>query len=240
MGTNHPIESEHPNETMTTPVLQAVDLSRSVGDKKLVDGVSLDIFQGSVMAIVGPSGAGKSSFLRLLNRLDEPTAGTVYLQGTDYRTIPPRKLRERVGMVMQAPYLFPGSVAENIRFGPLQRGEVLADERIERLLERVGLGGYEGRDTHYLSGGEAQRVSLARTLANSPDVLLLDEPTSALDDAAEQGVEELLLHIIQEEHLTCVIVTHDMAQAARLAKQAALLEGGRLLRVGDVEEIIHA
>jgi len=240
MDASHQIDSDHQNKTMTTPILQAVDLSRTVGEKKLVDGISLDIFQGSVMAIVGPSGAGKSSFLRLLNRLDEPTAGTVYLQGTDYRTIPPRKLRERVGMVMQAPYLFPGSVAENIRFGPLQRGEVLPDERIEMLLERVGLGGYEDRETHYLSGGEAQRVSLARTLANSPDVLLLDEPTSALDEAAERGVEELLLHIIQEEHLTCVIVTHDMAQAARLAKQAALLEDGRLLRAGDVEEIIHA
>jgi len=223
-----------------TPILQAVNLSRVVGTKKLVDDISLDVFRGAVMAIVGTSGAGKSSFLRLLNRLDEPTNGTVYLQGTDYRTILPRKLRERVGMVMQAPYLFPGSVAENIRFGPRQRGEVLPDVQIEQLLERVGLGGYEDQDTHHLSGGEAQRVSLARTLANSPDVLLLDEPTSALDDAAERSVEELLLQIIDEENLTCLIVTHDMAQAARLAKQAALIESGRLVRAGVVEEIIHA
>lgn len=222
------------------PILQAVNLSRVVGNKKIVDDISLNVYQCAFMAIVGTSGAGKSSFLRLLNRLDEPTSGTVYLQGTDYRTILPRKLRERVGMVMQAPHLFPGSVAENIRFGPRQRGEELPDERIELLLERVGLRGYEDRDTHYLSGGEAQRVSLARTLANSPDVLLLDEPTSALDEAAERDVEELLLQIINEERLTCLIVTHDMAQAARLAKQAALIEHGRLVRVGAVEEIIHA
>lgn len=222
------------------PILRTVNLSRVVENKKLVDNISLDVYRGAVMAIVGSSGAGKSSFLRLLNRLDEPTSGTVYLRGADYRTIPPRALRERVGMVMQAPYLFPGSVAENIRFGPRQRGEMLPDEQIEKFLDRVGLGGYKDQDTLHLSGGEAQRVSLARTLANSPDVLLLDEPTSALDDAAERSVEELLLQIINEENLTCLIVTHDMAQAARLAKQAVLIDSGRLVRVGAVEEIIHA
>ena len=222
------------------PILRIENLSRVVGNKKLVDNINLDVFRGAVMAIVGSSGAGKSSFLRLLNRLDEPTGGTVYLQGTDYRTIPPRKLRERVGMVMQAPYLFPGSVAENIRYGPRQRGEVLPDDQIEQLLDRVGLGGYENQDTHHLSGGEAQRVSLARTLANSPDILLLDEPTSALDEAAEHSVEELLLQIISEENLTCLIVTHDMPQAARLAKQAVLIDSGHLVRAGAVEEIIDA
>lgn len=234
------MNQDYQNSEDKAPILKAVNLSRVVGDKKIVDNISLDVFRGAFMAIVGTSGAGKSSFLRLLNRLDEPTSGTVYFQGTDYRTILPRKLRERVGMVMQAPYLFPGSVAENIRFGPRQRGEELPDERIEMLLERVGLGGYEDQDTHYLSGGEAQRVSLARTLANSPDILLLDEPTSALDEVAERGVEELLLQIINAEHLTCLIVTHDMAQAARLAKQAVLIENGRLVRVGAVEEVIHA
>jgi len=234
------MDQVHQNSDDEAPILKAVNLSRVVGDKKIVDNINLDVEHGAFMAIVGTSGAGKSSFLRLLNRLDEPTSGTVFFQGTDYQTIPPRKLRERVGMVMQAPYLFPGSVAENIRFGPRQRGEELPDERIEMLLERVGLGGYEDQDTHYLSGGEAQRVSLARTLANSPDVLLLDEPTSALDEAVERGVEELLLQIINAEHLTCLIVTHDMAQAARLAKLAVLIENGRLVRVGAVEEVVHA
>jgi putative ABC transport system ATP-binding protein len=234
------MEDNHQTREDTVPILQTVNLGREVGNKKIVDNINLDVFQGSVMAIVGTSGAGKSSFLRLLNRLDEPTSGTVYLQGTDYRSILPRKLRERVGMVMQAPFLFPGTIAENICYGPRQRGEELPHERIEMLLERVGLGGYENQDIQHLSGGEAQRVSLARTLANSPDVLLLDEPTSALDDAAERGVEELLLHIIQEERLTCLIVTHDMAQAVRLAKQAVLIEEGRLVRVGAVEEVIHA
>ena len=125
-------------------------------------------------------GAGKSSFLRLLNRLDEPTSGTVLLDGKDYHEIGPRELRRRVGMVMQMAYLFPGTVAANIAFGPQQQHEPISLEQIERLLERVGLPGYQDHDVNNLSGGEAQRVSLARTLANSPEVVLLDEPTSAL------------------------------------------------------------
>ena len=121
-------------------ILQTEHLSRVVGDTRLLDDISVQVQQGSIVAIVGPSGAGKSSFLRLLNRLDEPSAGTVLLDGKDYRTNPPQGLRRRVGMVMQSPYLFPGTVADNVRFGPRQRGEELPTETIERLLERVGLG----------------------------------------------------------------------------------------------------
>jgi putative ABC transport system ATP-binding protein len=215
-------------------------LSRHVEDKQVVDDISVSVAWGDVLAIVGPSGAGKSSFLRLINRLDEPTGGTVYLEGQDYRKIPPRDLRERVGMVMQAPYLFPGTVAENIRFGPQQRGEVVPPERIEMLLDRVGLRGYEERDVQFLSGGEAQRVSLARTLANSPEVLLLDEPTSALDEAAQRDVEQLVVQIIRQERLTCLIVTHDLGQAERMAERAMLMRNGRLVKVGPIAEVIHA
>lgn len=226
--------------TLNQPVLRTEHLSRKVEDKVLVDDVSLEVFSGDVIAIVGPSGAGKSSFLRLLNRLDEPTAGTVYLHGQDYRTIPPRELRRRMGMVLQAPYLFPGTVRENLCFGPLQWGEEIPEDRVEMLLSRVGLSGYGPREVRNLSGGEAQRVSLARTLANSPEVLLLDEPTSSLDPAAERGVEELLVQIIREEHLTCLMVTHDMEQAARLAERALLMKSGRLVKSGTVTEVIHA
>ena len=143
-------------------------------------------------------------------------------------------------MVMQMAHLFPGTVGENIRFGPRQRGEDLSKEQIENLLSKVGLLGYADRDVDYLSGGEAQRVSLARTLANSPEVLLLDEPTSALDEQSEREVEKLILEIVQSERLTCLIVTHDMAQATRLADQAILLKGGRLVKMGPVKEVIYA
>jgi putative ABC transport system ATP-binding protein len=222
------------------PALATRNLSRAVSGKVLVDGINVQISPGEVLAVVGPSGAGKSSFLRLLNRLDEPTDGTVLLNGEDYRQISPRELRRRVGMVMQTAYLFPGTVAANIAFGPLQRGKSLTPEQIAALLDRVGLGGYQDRDICKLSGGEAQRVSVARTLANAPEGLLLDEPTSALDEASARGIEELLLDIIQERRMTCVLVTHNKAQAARIAGRTMVMEAGGLVTIGPTREVLHA
>jgi putative ABC transport system ATP-binding protein len=220
--------------------LETQNLSRAIVGKVLVNDISVEVQYGEVLAVVGPSGAGKSSFLRLLNRLDEPTGGTVLLDGQNYSEIAPRELRRRVGMVMQMAYLFPGTVAANIAFGPQQRHETISPEQIHALLDRVGLPGYRDRDVSNLSGGEAQRVSLARTLANFPEVLLLDEPTSALDDASERGIEELVLGIIRERRMTCVIVTHDMPQAARIADRTMILESGKLAAIGPTEEVLHA
>jgi putative ABC transport system ATP-binding protein len=222
------------------PTLETSNLSRAISGKVLVDGVSVQIPPGEVLAVVGPSGAGKSSFLRLLNRLDEPTSGTALLNGNDYRKIAPRELRRRVGMVMQTAYLFPGTVAANIAFGPRQRGQSLAAEQTAALLDRVGLPGYQERDVSNLSGGEAQRVSVARTLANAPEALLLDEPTSALDEASARGIEKLLLDIIQERRMACVIVTHNRCQAARIAGRAMVLEAGRPVMIGPTREVLHA
>src|SRR5262249_8281987 len=118
-------------------ILRAENLGRSVPSKVLVDDATFELRKGETLAIVGSSGSGKTSLLRLLNRLDEPTSGTVYLDGMDYRKIAPRDLRRRVGMVMQRPYLFPGTVAENLRFGPQQRGEQLTDAQVEELLAGV-------------------------------------------------------------------------------------------------------
>lgn len=222
------------------PILRTEGLGRTVNGQVLVEEVSMAVQRGDVLAVVGPSGSGKSSFLRLLNRLDEPTSGRVFLEGQDTREIAPRELRQRVGMVMQAANLFAGSVADNIRYGPAQRGETIADEQLEALLEQVGLGGYGSRDINHLSGGEAQRVSVARTLANRPDVLLLDEPTSALDDAAEREVETLLCNIMEREHLTCLVVTHDMEQAGRMANRVMVMEEGRMAAIGSTEEVLNA
>ena len=228
------------SHTLEATVLRAEKLGRVVPNKILVADVDLEARKGETLAIVGPSGSGKSSLLRLLNRLDEPTAGTVYLDGVDYRDVAPRELRRRVGMVTQRPFLFPGTVADNLRFGPRQRGEELSDNVIEELLHGVLLDGLGGRDVANLSGGEQQRVSFARTLANSPEVMLLDEPTSALDENAKREVEAVIARIGREQGIPCVLVTHDPAQAARLAHRALVLEGGRVVRSGAVNEVLRA
>ena len=220
------------------PKLETRELSREVGGERIVDRVSIAVEAGDVLGIVGPSGAGKSSFLRLLNRLDEPTAGTVFLDGTDYGEIPPRDLRRRVGFVPQQPALREGTVRENVAIGPRLRGEPVDEAAVERLLARVGLEGYGNRTVDDLSGGEAQRVAIARTVLNDPEVLLLDEPTASLDAASEAQVEELLAELVAESDVTAVLVTHDSSQAGRLATSAAVFEDGRVTAVGPVREVI--
>lgn len=227
-----------PQEPNTT-LLRAQRLVRSVNNKIIVNDVSFDVNATELLAIVGPSGAGKSSLLRLLNRLDEPSSGSVLLEGKDYREIPPRELRRKVGMVMQRPYVFRGTVADNLRFGPQQQGTELADDEIERLLRDVGLAGYASEDVEHLSGGEAQRVCFARALANQPTILLLDEPTSSLDETAKFEVEAVIRRI-SEQGVTSVLVTHDLGQARRLATRAAQLEAGKLIRIGPISEVLNA
>lgn len=221
-------------------ILRAENLGREIAAKVLIAGATFEVCKGETLAIVGPSGSGKSSLLRLLNRLDEPTSGTVYLDSIDYRQIAPRELRRRIGMVLQRPFLFAGTVADNLQFGPRQRAEELSSAAIEELLAGVGLSGFGSRDVSNLSGGEAQRVSFARALANSPEALLLDEPTSALDEVAKRDVETLIRQIGRARGIPCVLVTHDVAQAARLAERVLVLENGRIVRSGGVTEVLGA
>jgi len=245
----------HPSSTQPAETaLRAENLGRSVPGKILLEGVSFAVEPGETFAVVGRSGSGKSTLLRLLNRLDEPTSGTVFLNGIDYKQLPPRELRRHVAMVTQRPFLFPGTVADNLQFGPQQRGQMLTIARIDQLLTGVGLAGFAQRDIANLSGGEAQRVSFARTLANSPEIVLLDEPTSALDEDSKRGIEALILEIKRlgtrsdvpadpdqtHSSLTCVLVTHDLSQAARLAQRALLLRSGHIVKCGSIEEVLRA
>ena len=222
-------------------LLRAERLGRCVPGKILVAGATFDVRGGETLAIVGPSGSGKTSLLRLLNRLDEPTSGTVFLSGADYRQLVTRDLRRRVGMVTQRPYLFSGTVAENLRFGPRQPGEERTAGWSDR---RIALWSRSRRirraERRHPFSGEAQRVSFARILANAPEVLLLDEPTSALDAEAKAEVEGLMQQIVRERGLTCVLVTHDLAQAAKLAKRALMLDSGQIVRDGPPEEVTGA
>lgn len=231
-------------QVMSGAVLEAVQLCRSVGPrsvpKPLLRDVSLQLERGTVLAVLGPSGSGKSTLLRMLNRLDEPTDGQLLLDGQDYREINPRNLRRRVGMVMQRPYLFPGTAAANVSYGPLQHGNALSSQQIADLIEQVGMTGHAEDDVSTLSGGEAQRISIARALANEPEVLLLDEPTSALDEVSRLAIERLLFTLVRNRNTTCVWVTHDVAQASRIADIALKIESGRAVAYGTVQEILRA
>lgn len=220
--------------------IEARGLTRQIGDRTLVDHVGVSVGRGEILAVTGASGAGKSSFLRLVNRLDEPTSGTIFIRGHDYRQIDTSDLRRRVGMVMQSANLFPGTVRGNVSFGPAQRGDTLADEIIEQLLEKVGLAGYVTRDVNTLSGGEAQRVSFARTLANKPGILLLDEPTSALDEESSRAIEDLILKLTEEDQMACLMVTHNAPQAMRLAKRTMYMTSGKVVALGPTKEVLDA
>lgn len=224
----------------STPRLQCIDVSHHSPppeSRPILQSIRFQILPGEILAVTGPSGAGKSTLLRLLNRLQEPSSGTIHLDGRDTHTLPPAELRRRIGLVMQRPYLFPGTISSNIDFGPTQHGVQLDPRAIDSMLEEVGLPGYADRDTATLSGGEAQRVSLLRTLANQPELLLLDEPTSALDDANRQSVEDLILRLIREHNLTCIWVTHNSSQA-RLADRVLQLESGKAIALGNPQQVL--
>ena len=188
----------------------------------MLSGVSLAIPSGST-AVVGPSGAGKSTLLRLLNRLADPDEGVVRFHNTDVRELDPLELRRRVGLVPQLPAPVPGTVADNVCFGPRLHGEEVDPERPLRL---AGLDpSFAERDASRLSVGEQQRVMLARALALEPEVLLLDEPTASLDEDAKAAVERALRGL---GGVSLVLVTHDAAQAERLAERTVRLRDGRV------------
>ena len=179
-------------------------------------------------ALLGPSGSGKSSLLRLLNRLADPDDGTVRFKGEDVRGVDVRELRCRACMVPQLPAPLPGTVADNIRYGPGLFGRAVG---VERPLELSGLTRlYADREADQLSVGEQQRVMLARAIALEPDVLLLDEPTSALDDYTKRGVERTLAELADRSGLSMVLVTHEEGQAERMAGRIVQLQDGRLGR----------
>lgn len=220
------------------PKLETDSLTRVIDNERIVDSVSLRVRISDVVAIIGPSGAGKSSLLRLLNRLDEPTDGTVYIDGTDYREIDPQELRRRIGLIPQDAALTRGRVSENVALGARIRNEPINGDRVTALLDRMGLEGYEDRAVDDLSGGERQRVSIARTLYVDPEVLLLDEPTVHLDSATEEQIEELLAELIREDDLTCMLVTHDTAQARRLGDHIVKMVDGNIVAEGSPTEVI--
>jgi putative ABC transport system ATP-binding protein len=189
----------------------------------VLHGVSLAIEPGAT-ALLGPSGSGKSTVLRLLNRLADPDRGVVRMHGADVRSEDVLALRRRAVLVPQLPAPLPGTVADNVGYGPSLIGRTV---EVGPLLESAGLdASYAEREAGRLSVGEQQRVMLARALALEPEVLLLDEPTSALDESARDEIERTLGEL--RERLSVVLVTHDRAQAERLTTRTVRIEAGRV------------
>jgi len=217
------------------------DVTQARGGHEILRGISLDLPREAITALIGPSGAGKTSLLRLLNRLDDPIRGDVFYAGEPIRSYPIGALRRRVGFVFQTPTMFPGTVEENLRTavslgGP---GEREAPDLV-RVLRAVGLGEeFVGREADALSGGEKQRVSIARALMTRPEVLLLDEPTSALDPEVAEQLLATIVHLARERGLAVVMVTHRLAEARSISTHTVMLEAGRVVEAGDTEKIFQ-
>jgi putative ABC transport system ATP-binding protein len=212
-------------------VLDDVTVTRDAA--RLLDGISADLPAGQCTTVVGPSGAGKSTLLRLLNRLEEPTSGQILLDGSPIDAPDVLSLRRRVSLVAQRPVLLTDLVAHELQVG----SPALTERRAGELLVRVGLpADFAARQTSELSGGEAQRVCLARSLAVEPEVLLLDEPTSALDGANSAVLTDLVrAHVAGGG--TVVLVSHDRAFVHSVAGTVLVLDRGRLVAEGSPGEI---
>lgn len=213
---------------MVAPLFRFVGIGVEGADgETILHDVDLDIADGGITGIAGPSGAGKSTLLRLCNRLSVPSVGRVELRGDDVDGLDPLVLRRRVGMVFQRPTLVVGTVRDNLCLAtPAGVHGTDGDGHLSETLDRVGLGArFLDRDGGELSGGEAQRACLARTLLTRPEVLLMDEPTSALDLAGTTGLERLGRELADAGH-TVVWVAHDLGQLRRIADHRVVLVDG--------------
>ncbi|EPS72839.1 hypothetical protein M569_01919, partial [Genlisea aurea] len=222
--------------------IEVRDLTKiSDKDVMILNKLNLDIPKGVIMGVIGPSGSGKSTFLRALNRLWEPPPTSVFLDGVDICKLDVLNLRRRVGMLFQLPVLFEGTVADNVRYGPQLKGKKLSDEEVYKLLTLADLDStFFAKAGGELSVGQAQRVALARTLANEPEVLLLDEPTSALDPISTQNVEDVLVKLKKERELTVVIVSHSIKQIQRIADVVCLVVSGEIVEILKPNQLSEA
>lgn len=196
-----------------------VKTDRGVKDLEIFRDFSMSVMVGEIVVVFGPSGSGKSTLLRMLNGLESPDSGAIFLEGVDISTIAPPVLRRKIGLVFQSPAFVANSVRDNLCFGPRLAGRMgeMDDVSLADLLEKVRLdASFLPREVETLSQGEKQRVSIAMALANKPVMLMMDEPTSALDAATASGIIDLVLELNQKAGLTLLVVTHVLEHADRL------------------------
>ncbi len=222
-------------------LISVKNLSKHFDDLHALNGVSIDIYKGDVVFVVGPSGSGKSTFLRCLNRLEEPTSGTILFEDID---ITDKKTninlhRERMGMVFQQFNLFPHmTVLKNLILGPTKLQGKSKEEAIKEameLLERVGLADRANAYPNQLSGGQKQRIAIVRALCMKPDVMLFDEPTSALDPEMVGEVLEVMRDLAKE-NMTMVVVTHEIAFAKEIANRVIFMADGQIEEEGNAKD----
>ena len=213
------------------PLIQVQNLGKSFGNIEVLKDITVDIYKGDVVFVVGPSGSGKSTFLRCLNRLEEPTKGHIYFEGTDI-TDPKTdidKHRQKMGMVFQQFNLFPHmDIMKNLTLAPMKlqgKSQQEAEAEAMRLLERVGLADRAHAYPSQLSGGQKQRIAIVRALCMKPDVMLFDEPTSALDPEMVGEVLNVMRDLAAEK-MTMVVVTHEMGFAREVATRVMFMDGG--------------
>lgn len=237
--------------TNSAPVkISATEVKVSYAGNEALHGISMDVYQNEVIAFIGPSGCGKSTFLRCMNRMNDTieqcrVTGTILLDDRDIYdpSLDVVQLRAQVGMVFQKPNPFPKSIYDNIAYGPKLHGlaerKADLDDIVESSLRRAGLWA-EVKDRldqpgTGLSGGQQQRLCIARSIAVSPEVILMDEPCSALDPIATSIIEELIDEL--KQNFTIVIVTHNMQQAARVSDRTAFFHLGNLIEIGNTNEL---
>lgn len=212
--------------------------NKRYGEFNALDDVDFVVPAGSLTALLGPSGSGKSTLLRAIAGLDQPDTGTITINGRDVTNVPPQ--RRGIGFVFQHYAAFKHlTVRDNVAFGLKIRKQPKADikEKVDNLLEVVGLAGFQTRYPNQLSGGQRQRMALARALAVNPEVLLLDEPFGALDAKVREDLRAWLRRLHDEVHVTTVLVTHDQAEALDVADRIAVLNKGRIEQVGTPTEV---
>ena len=223
------------------PLIQVQNLGKSFGNIEVLKDITVDIYKGDVVFVVGPSGSGKSTFLRCLNRLEEPTKGHIYFEGTDI-TDPKTdidKHRQKMGMVFQQFNLFPHmDIMKNLTLAPMKlqgKSQQEAEAEAMRLLERVGLADRAHAYPSQLSGGQKQRLAIVRALCMKPDVMLFDEPTSALDPEMVGEVLNVMRDLAAEK-MTMVVVTHEMGFAREVATRVMFMDGGYFMEEAAPEE----
>jgi putrescine transport system ATP-binding protein len=226
------------NDPATRPYVEVERVTKSFGDFKAVDDVSLKIYKGEIFCLLGASGCGKTTLLRMLGGFETPSSGRIFIDGEDMTGVPPYE--RPVNMMFQSYALFPHmTVEQNVAFGLKQDGVAKAEiaDRVATMLELVKLGGLGKRKPHQLSGGQKQRVALARSLVKRPKLLLLDEPLGALDKKLREHTQFELVSLQDKLGVTFIVVTHDQEEAMTLASRIGVMNHGEIVQAGTPSEI---